>query len=95
MKGVITYIDAEPAAMSFFSAVNPQCLVIYIVHAVPKFISCGIYPAIYRFIASTEENLTYEYINLEEDLGFLNLRRSKELYHPIFKIKKYYGEVFN
>ena len=95
LKGVIAYIGGEPAAMAFFSAVNTKCIVIYIVHAVPKFISSGIYPAIYRFIASTEENSTYEYINLEEDLGFLNLRRSKEAYYPLFKIKKYYGEVFN
>ena len=32
-----TYIDAEPAAMLFFSAVNPQCLVVYVAHAIPKF----------------------------------------------------------
>ena len=59
-----------------------------------KFAQVGASATIKKFMASVEENSTYKYINFEEDVGIIGLKRAKESYRLYFKIKKYYGEVF-
>lgn len=48
----------------------------------------GIYQAIVQFVAQKEFS-TMTYINRQEDMGFENLRKSKQSYHPIGFIKKW------
>ena len=50
----------------------------------------GAYQMIVKEFASHNPSL---YINREEDMGIEGLKRSKESYHPIEKIKKYTGSV--
>ena len=94
MKGGILYADDEPAAMIMFSVLNEQCIDVHFEKSTYEFAQVGAVSTIRKFMASVEENFTYQYINLEEDLGIIGLKRAKESYRPSFKIKKYYGEVF-
>ena len=93
MKGGVLYADGEPAAMIMFSALSEQCIDVHFEKATNKFAQGGAFTAINRFMASSKETSAYEYVNLEEDMGIDGLRRAKEAYRPIFKIKKYYGEA--
>lgn len=47
----------------------------------------GSYPAINKL--TLEKNKTYKYVNREQDLGLIGLRKSKEEYNPIGFVKKY------
>ena len=94
MRGGILYADGEPAAMIIFSFLNEQCIDAHFEKSANKFAQVGASATIKKFMASVEENSTYKYINFEEDVGIIGLKRAKESYRLYFKIKKYYGEVF-
>jgi len=95
MKGGILYADGEPAAMVMFSLLNENCIDVHFEKSVDKFALNGAFVAINKFMASSAENLSCEYINREEDMGVPGLKKAKESWQPHFKLKKYYGEILN
>ncbi len=94
MQSGILYADGEPAAMIMFSALSEQCIDAHFEKSQKKFAENGAFVAINKFIASSKTLEPYEYINMEEDIRIAGLKQSKDLYRPVFKIKKYYGEFF-
>ncbi len=93
MKGGILYADDEPAAMVMFSVLNENCIDVHFEKSTNKFAATGAFVAINKFIASSAENFSREYINREEDMGIPGLKKAKESWQPNFKLKKYYGEI--
>ncbi len=93
MKGGVLYADGEPAAMIMFSAVSEQCLDVHFEKATNKFAADGAFAAVSQCMASSTDLEAYTYVNWEEDMGIDGLRRTKEIYQPAFKLKKYYGEA--
>lgn len=93
MKGGVIYADGEPAVMIMFSILNEQCLDVHFEKATNKFAADGAFAVVNQCMASSKETATCEYVNREEDMGIIGLKKSKESYRPIFKIKKYYGEI--
>ena len=52
----------------------------------------GIYPTILQLLLQNEFNEEWlHFINCQDDVGILNLRKSKLSYHPKFILKKYYA----
>ena len=78
MKGGILYANGEPAAMIMFSILNEQCIDAHFEKSANKFAQIGAFATIKKFMASAGENSTYQYINLEEDVGIIGLKRAKE-----------------
>lgn len=94
MKGEILYAYDEPVAMIMFSELSEQCIDVHFEKSTNEFAQNGAPIAINKFMASSEENSAYKYINREEDMGIIGLKQSKESYNPHFKIKKFYGVVY-
>lgn len=91
--GGILYADGEPAAMTIFSVLSPQCLDIHFEKAINKFAADGAFSVVNRMMASSKEAEIFTYLNREEDMGIPGLQKAKEAYQPDFKLKKYYGNV--
>ncbi|MHA1985493.1 MAG: DUF2156 domain-containing protein [Promethearchaeota archaeon] len=84
-KGALLCCDDKCAAYTFGEMLNPNTLVIHIEKAHMDYE--GAYQAINNlFLKNCCENKSY--VNREQDLGILGLRRAKESYKPIRMIEK-------
>jgi uncharacterized protein len=84
--GTIYYIDAKPAGFIIGEALNKDTFCLHYAKASTK------YNGIYEFMFNdTAKKLLsqYKYLNLEEDMGNKNLRRTKSSYGPEYILKKY------
>ena len=84
-KGALICIDNKCAAYTFGEMLNPDTLVIHIEKAHMQY--TGGYQAINNFfLKNCWKNVGF--VNREQDLGVLGLRKAKESYKPIRMIKK-------
>lgn len=84
--GTIYYIKSRPAGFIIGEALNEDTFCLHFAKASTK------YHGIYEFMFNdTAQRLLsqYKYLNLEEDMGNKNLRRTKSSYGPEFLLKKY------
>ena len=84
--GTIYYIDGKPAGFIIGEALNKDTFCLHFAKASTK------YHGIYEFMFNdTAKRLPsqYKYLNLEEDMGDENLRRTKGSYGPELLLKKY------
>ncbi len=85
--GTIYYIENQPAGFIIGEPLNTDTFVLHFAKASIK------YHGIYQFMFSdTAKKLMdeYKYLNLEEDMGNTNLRKTKTSYFPETLIKKYH-----
>jgi hypothetical protein len=90
--GTIYYINAKPAGFIIGEALNKDTFCLHFAKASTK------YHGIYEFMFNdTAKKLLaqYKYLNLEEDMGNKNLRRTKSSYGPEFILKKYRVSIKN
>jgi len=84
--GIIYYIDDKPAGFIIGEALNADTFCLHFAKASKTY--HGIYE--YMFNDTAKRLLPqYKYLNLEEDMGNKNLRRTKDSYGPEFLLKKY------
>lgn len=84
--GMAVYVDGKVVGFTFGEKVNHKMAVIHVEKGNTK------YKGIYAFINKTfAENFLHDvmYINREEDLGILGLRRAKLAYDPLKLEKKF------
>lgn len=84
--GTMYYIEARPAGFIIGEALNAEMFCLHFAKASRK------YHGIYEFMFNdTARKLAgqYRYLNLEEDMGDKNLRRTKASYGPERIMKKY------
>jgi len=84
--GIIYYIDGRPAGFIVGEALNADMFCLHFAKASRN------YHGLYEFMFNdTAKRLLsqYKYLNLEEDMGNKNLRRTKYSYGPEFLITKY------
>lgn len=91
--GGILYADGKPAAMTIASAVSLDCVDVHFEKAIGPYADHGAFVAVNQCFAASDAASAYDYVNREEDMGMTGLRRAKESYYPICKLKKYYGEI--
>jgi len=86
LAGTIYYIDYQPAGFIIGEALNAEMFCLHFAKASKK------YHGIYEFMFNdTARKLVsqYKYLNLEEDMGNKNLRKTKSSYGPERILKKY------
>jgi hypothetical protein len=84
--GTLYFIENEPAGFILGEALNTETFVLHFAKASKK------YHGIYEFMFNdTARRLLpqYKFLNLEEDMGNKNLRRTKGSYGPEILLKKY------
>ena len=84
--GTIYYIDLKPAGFIIGEELNRETFCLHFAKASKS------YHGIYEFMFNdTAKRLVsqYKYLNLEEDMGNKNLRRTKDSYGPELLLKKY------
>jgi len=84
--GTLYYLENKPAGFIIGEALNTQTFVLHFAKAAKK------YHGIYEFMFNdTAKRLLpqYKFLNLEEDMGNKNLRRTKGSYGPEILLKKY------
>jgi hypothetical protein len=84
--GAVIEIEGEVKAFSIGEPLNNTTFVVHAEKANAKFV--GIYQAMNNFFASIVPE-KYEFINREQDLGLLNLRKAKLSYKPSNLVKKF------
>ena len=84
--GTIYYIDKEPAGFIIGEALNIDTFCLHFAKASKKY--HGIYEFMFNDTAKKLQS-QYKYLNLEEDMGNKNLRRTKSSYGPEMLLKKY------
>ncbi|HUN54254.1 MAG TPA: phosphatidylglycerol lysyltransferase domain-containing protein [Smithella sp.] len=84
--GTIYYIDREPAGFIIGEALNTDTFCLHFAKASTKY--HGIYEFMFNDTAKRLKS-QYKYLNLEEDMGDKNLRRTKSSYGPELLLKKY------
>ncbi|OPY86429.1 MAG: hypothetical protein A4E71_01596 [Smithella sp. PtaU1.Bin162] len=85
--GTLYYIESEPAGFVIGEPLNAETFVLHFAKAFTK------YHGIYEFMFNdTARRLLprYRFLNLEEDMGSKNLRRTKGSYGPEKLLKKYH-----
>lgn len=85
--GCIT-VDGEMVAFSFGEPLccDKKIAVIHLEHANTDFV--GSFAMINQQFLENEW-ADFEYVNREEDMGLVGLRKAKQSYHPAFLVKKY------
>lgn len=84
--GTIYYIENEPAGFTIGEPLNADMFCLHFAKASKR------YHGIYEFMfndAAKQLEPQYRYLNLEEDMGNGNLRRTKTSYGPETILKKY------
>lgn len=77
-------VEAISVAESFYDSV-----IIHIRRCNKSF--AGIYPAMLQQLLKNEfTDFDYKYVNLQDDMGIVNLRNTKLSYRPIILLNKYY-----
>jgi hypothetical protein len=84
--GTIYYIENEPAGFIIGEALNTDTFCLHFAKASTKY--HGIYEFMFNDTAKRLQS-QYKYLNLEEDMGNKNLRRTKDSYGPELLLKKY------
>jgi hypothetical protein len=84
--GTIYYIENEPAGLIIGEELNVDTLCLHFAKASTKY--HGIYEFMFNDTAKKLQS-QYKYLNLEEDMGNKNLRRTKDSYGPELLLKKY------
>jgi len=84
--GIIYYIADEPAGFMIGEELNKDTFCLHFAKASTKY--HGIYEFMFNDTAKRLQS-QYRYLNLEEDMGSKNLRRTKGSYGPEFILKKY------
>ena len=91
VAGGIIRADGKMVAFTVGERINSDTAIIHIEKALPDI--RGAYPMINReFARLIAPNL--KYINREDDIGDLGLRKAKESYHPAFMLEKYVADIF-
>jgi len=85
--GSVIFADDNLAAFAFGEGLNDDVFVIHFEKADTKYI--GIYQTINKYFIENEAVEKYKYINREQDLGILGIRKAKESYYPEKFIKKF------
>lgn len=86
LSGLIIYVQDQPAAFLLGQKLNSQTYVIHFSKA-RKDIK-GIYPYIYQVLANSLDP-SLQFLNLEQDLGIPDLRKSKQSYQPDLMLHKH------
>jgi hypothetical protein len=84
--GTIYYIDGNSAGFIIGEALNNDTFCLHFAKASKKY--HGIYEFMFNDTAKRLQS-QYKYLNLEEDMGNKNLRRTKSSYGPERMLKKY------
>ena len=84
--GTIYYIDNKAAGFIIGEALNMDTFCLHFAKASTKY--HGIYEFMFNDTAKRLQS-QYKYLNLEEDMGNKNLRRTKDSYGPELLLKKY------
>jgi uncharacterized protein len=84
--GTIYYIDSEPAGFIIGEALNTDTFCLHFAKASKRY--HGIYEFMFNDTAKKLQS-QYKYLNLEEDMGNKNLRRTKGSYGTELLLKKY------
>lgn len=85
VRGVVLYVDDEPAAYTVGSAISEDTFDVHIEKAITK------YDGVYSMICMQMAKICaadYKYMNREEDLGDEGLRKSKLSYRPVEILSK-------
>lgn len=86
LEGMVVYIEEEAVAVLIGEFLNSRVFVVHIAKANTDY--KGIYQYLYHtFCQSIQSRCSI--INMEQDLGDANLRKTKHSYHPIKMAKKY------
>ena len=86
-KGGVITVDDEIVAFTLGSPLNRQVFDVHIEKALPQYSEA--YTLINREFVKNELS-DYKYINREDDMGLLGLRKAKLSYKPEILLKKYY-----
>ncbi len=79
LTGHITYVDGKPIGILLGEPLNQK---VYVIHFAKALIAYkGAYQYLYQTFAKTLEN-KYQMINLEQDLGMMELKHAKRAYLP-------------
>ncbi|TAL39959.1 MAG: DUF2156 domain-containing protein [Spirochaetes bacterium] len=84
--GGIYYVFGEPAGFILGEAINEDMFALHFAKGLTHF--KGIYQFMYNSCAGVL-GLHYKFLNFEQDLGKIALRRAKSSYHPDLMLKKY------
>ena len=80
LKGVMVYVDGEPAAFILGSISRENLFGIHFAKALTKF--KGIYPFLFKELATHLSMEEISCLNWEQDLGLEGLRQSKQSFQP-------------
>lgn len=86
LRGTIYYINDEPAGFIIGEVLNDEAFCLHFAKASKLY--HGIYEFMFNDTAKQLES-QYKYLNLEEDMGSKNLRRTKTSYGPERILRKY------
>lgn len=89
--GGVYYVEGAPAAYVLGEELNPETFVIHFEKGVPGI--KGLLQYVNMHFSSLLP-VRYRYINREQDLGEQGLRRAKESWRPVGKVKKYRAAKF-
>lgn len=91
IEGIALKVDDKIVAYSVGEILNSDTIIIHIEKAFSDI--RGAYPMINREFASIMAN-GFKYVNREDDIGDLGLRKAKKSYNPLFMIEKYNAAIF-
>lgn len=89
MEGLVLTCEDRAVALTLGSRISPDCVDVHFEKA--DLTVSGAYPAINRAFARhiREKYPDVRFLNREEDMGLLGLRKAKESYYPHRMFKKY------
>lgn len=93
ITGGIIYIQQKPVAMTMASPISETVLDIHFEKSLAEPAKNGAYAAINQFFA--QKCTSFKYLNREEDLGILGLRKAKLSYKPQIILDKFSGRILS